>query len=303
MLVGIRDMLKTLTPVSARRAAKRAQFAARLPTSSARVLPDFLIIGAQRAGTSSLFRYLASHPCVIPSLRKEVGFFSRWYANRDRWYRAHFPTRMQVGLLGFLRRCRILTFEATPDYLYHPYAAPRAASLVPNARIIVLLRNPVDRALSHYQHMVRLGHEQLPFEEAIAQEHGRIESETIRLLEDPAYYSRAYLRYSYFSRGMYADQLEIWLKHFPAESFLILNSEDFFARTAMIYQDILEFLGLRPWKPPRFRNYSYLGAGKPKAIPESTMPHPFRQELVQRYVPHNERLFELLGMDLGWNDW
>src|SRR5690606_6491994 len=149
------------------------------------VLPDFLVIGAMRAGTSSLYKYMGSHPAVIPSLRKEIKYFSSEYNQKNEsWYRCHFPTGLDIRLLTSMRGTRIQTFEASPDYLLHPRAAARAAKLVPEAKIIVMLRNPVDRAFSHYQHMFRLGLETLPFEEAIVQEPVRLEAEQTRIGEE-----------------------------------------------------------------------------------------------------------------------
>jgi hypothetical protein len=296
------ELLKPITPLSVRRVFRNAQLISRRPTSRLRVLPDFLIIGAQRSGTSSLFKYLAAHPCVRRAIRKEVSFFSRWYSKGEDWYRSHFPTSLEVRLLQSLRASRILTFEASPSYFYHPHAGGRASQLIPEAKIVVLLRNPIDRAFSDYRHMVRLGYETLSFEEAIEKEAERIQAERERLLEDHSYDSPTFLRFSYYSRGLYADQLEVWFSHFPRERFFIARSEDFFARTGEIYGQILSFLGISQWMPPGFRNYSYLHTAQGGMIPEQGMTKSLRQELVKRYRPHNRRLMGLLDWGDSWGD-
>ncbi len=110
-------------------------------TSGSRRLPDFIILGAQRAGTSSLYYYLSQHPQILPAVRKELHFFDDHYRRGLGWYRSQFPTRGARGTI---------TGEATPYYLSHPHAPARIQRLLPQARLIVLLRNPVERAISHY---------------------------------------------------------------------------------------------------------------------------------------------------------
>src|SRR4051812_20031887 len=129
---------------------RRVQADYRHLSAPLRGLPSVLIIGAQKSGTTSLSSYLVEHPDMLPSLRKEVHYFSFNYERGVNWYRAHFP------YTHHLRR-GALTLDATPYYLVHPLVAQRAAQLLPHAKLVVLLRNPVDRALSHYQHEVRGG--------------------------------------------------------------------------------------------------------------------------------------------------
>ena len=179
---------------------------ARTPTGRWRRLPDLLVIGGQRCGTSTLYRHLGRHPDVSPSLRKEVEYFSRRYDRGDRWYRAHFALDVQRDRLSF---------EATPDYLFHPLAAARAATVVPDARLVVMLRDPVARAWSHYHHMVGLGHEHLDFDAAVTAEPDRCADDLARLADNPLHDPVALLRYSYVARGRYAEQLARWFEHFP----------------------------------------------------------------------------------------
>ncbi len=277
-------------------AAPQAPGAFRLATASLRVLPDFLVIGTQKGGTSSLYQYLIQHPDVAPALKKEVHFFSWEYGRGEPWYRAHFPLRAHRRVREAVTRRRVLTGEATPYYLFHPHAAERVGALLPAARLIVLLRNPVDRAVSSYLHQVRLGREPLSLREALAAEEGRLAGEVERLAREPLYNSPAHRHHSYLSRGLYADQLAAWFTVFPREQFLILRSEDFFADTPAVFAQTLEFLGLPPWRPDTFERFNVARRHAPEAGKDAVA----RQYLAEYYAPHNRRLEQLLGRDLGW---
>jgi hypothetical protein len=245
-----------------------------------------MVIGAQRSGTSSLYHHLGRHPDVAPSFRKEVEFFSRYYAKGVPWYRAHFE--LEIG------RPR-LRFEATPDYLFHPLAPARAATVVPDARLIVLLRDPVARAWSHYRHMVELGYETLPFDAALDAEEERCAPDLAALASDPdrAPDPKALLRYSYVARGRYAEQLDRWLTAFPPDRMLVVRSEELFADTVAVFARILEFLGLEPWRPPAFTNESRL-QGRPSA---TGLPVASEQRLREVFAEPNRLLVDLLGLD------
>src|SRR3954453_12016570 len=140
-------------------------------------------------------------------------------------------------------RQRPLVGEASPSYLFHPLAPDRVARLLPDARLIALLRNPVERAFSHYQHEVALGREPLSFEEATAREDERMRGELERMLSEPSYFSYAWWNYTYLARGRYAEQLERWYASFPPEQLLVLFTEELAADTAGTYRRVLDFLG------------------------------------------------------------
>ncbi len=272
---------------------------ARRPTARFRSLPDFLVIGAQRGGTSSLYRYLGAHPQIAPSLRKETEYLSRRQARGENWYRTHFPLksrlRVQRLILGMA-----LTFEATPDYLFHPYASERAAELLPNAKFVVLLRNPTERAFSHYRHMVRLGFETLSFEEALEAETARLAGDLRILSHDPDHNCRDLLRFSYVARGRYLEQLERWWQRYERNRFFILSSEELFGNPARSIQGLSRFLGLKEsWRPTTFVNASYRRGGLPekdRMLPET------RSRLEHLFGPENARLYEAVGMDFGWDE-
>jgi hypothetical protein len=269
-----------------RGAVRAARAGIRRSSSRLRPLPDFLLIGAQRCGTTSLYRYLAAHPHVLPALDKEVHFLSRHWTRGEGWYRAHFPLRARKA---GRRSPAPLTFEATPYYLFHPLAAARAAELVPEAKLLVLLRDPVTRAWSHYRHMVRLGLEPLSFQDAIEEEPVRLAGEVARLVSDPGYDAVRHRRYSYLARGAYAEQLQRWLGHFPPDRILVLRSEALFDEPARCYRAVLEFLGLPQWAPPSFPVHT-----KQSPLPRG-MPAETRRRLEEHFAPANRELEALLG--------
>ena len=290
------DRLTVRLSMRTRRRLARARLDLRRPTATLRLLPDFLVIGAQRCGTSSLYKYLGRHPEVVPSLRKEIEYFTFHYHRGENWYRAHFPLRLRREYLR-LRGRGLQTFEASPDYLFDPRVPGRAAELIPDARLIALLRNPIDRAFSHYQHAVRLGQEPLAFEEAIEREPERLAGEWDRLLADPAYPARDLGRYSYVARGIYVDQLARWMERFPRRRILVVRSEDLYERAPQTFAGILDFLELPEWQPAEFRNYSYAERSRPDG---PAMPEADRSRLEEIFAPHNRRLYELLDTDFAW---
>ena len=253
-------------------------------TSAIRPLPDFLIIGAQKAGTTALYAYLREHPQITGPSWKEVSFFDRHYGRGEAWYRGNFPNTLRArgGLVG----------EASPSYLFHPLAPERDAGLVPEAKLVALVRNPVDRAFSHYQHEVALGREPRSFEDALVAEDERLRGEEDRIVADPAYFSHAWWNYTYRARGRYAEQLERWLAVFPREQLLVMPSEELLAEPEQAHGRVLGFLGAGPHRLdayPRVFERQY----------EPMRPET-RLRLAAEFAEPNRRLYELLGRNLGW---
>ena len=266
-----------------------ALIASRVATARFRMLPTFVVIGSQRGGTTSLYEYLIQHPLIMPAQRKEVHYFDIAYRYGEPWYRAQFALKARRWLPG---KRRLITGEASPYYLLHPLAPVRAAGLLPNARIIALLRNPVDRAISEYHHEKRHGWESLPIEEAFDAEPARIEGEIERLQADPTHHSRTLQHHSYVLRGQYAEQLERWFEHFPREQFLIMASEYFYKEPAAAMRRVYEHIGLPPHQLDHYDQFNQ-GAYDPTDAS-------LRARLSEHYAPHNERLFELLGERFDW---
>jgi hypothetical protein len=252
-------------------------------TAPLRPLPDFLVLGAQKAGTTALYAYLRRHPEITGPSWKEVSFFDRHYARGEAWYRGNFPNRLRArGFVG----------EASPSYLFHPLAPERVRELLPEARLIALVRNPVDRAFSHYQHEVALGREELSFEDALAAEDDRLRGEEERMRADPAYFSHAWWNYTYRARGRYAEQIERWLEVFPREQLLVIPSEDLGSDPDGTYARVLDFVGAAPHHLdayPRVFERQY----------EPMRPET-RSRLAMDFAEPNERLYALLGRNLGW---
>jgi Sulfotransferase domain len=272
-------------------ALKAAYVGARMLNARSRPLPDFLIIGAQRCGTTSLYRYLAQHPQVIGAApSKGVHYFDVNHGRSLRWYRAHFPTRRRRDRAG----AGAVTGEASPYYVFHPHGPDRVRAAVPDARLILMLRDPVVRAFSQYQQEYARGFEDAAtFEEALELEPGRLAGERERMLADPGYDSHALQHYAYVARGEYAPQLEAWRERFDATQLHVILAEEFFAEPAAVYGRVLEFLGLgMPASPPQFKAYN--------ARPAGGMADETRRRLAQRFAEPNRRLEELLGRPLGW---
>jgi len=184
-----------------------------------------------------------------------------------------------------------LAGEASPSYLFHPFAPQRVAELLPDVRLVALVRDPVDRAFSHYQHEVAFGREPLSFEQALDQEEERMRGELERM-RDPAYFSHAWWNYTYASRGLYAEQLERWLAVFPREQLLVVSSEDLLERPGETYSRVLEFLGAPPHE---LDSYPRIFVREYDRMDPRT-----RERLSAQFGEPNAGLYELLGRDLGW---
>ena len=269
-------------PEPARKVVRSVVWEAGRRTARWRPLPDFLVLGAQKAGTTALYAYLHWHPGITGPSWKEVSFFDRHWWRGERWYRGQFPLRSAGRLVG----------EASPSYLFHPLAPARARSLVPGARLVALVRDPVARAYSHYQHEVALGREPLGFEDALAAEPRRTAGEVERLRADPRAFSRAWWDHTYVARGLYAEQLERWLAYFPREQLLVVRTEDLGERPAQTYARILEFLGAAHHDLGDYPRIFERGYAPMR--PET------RVSLAETFAEPNRRLEAILGRELGW---
>jgi len=244
-----------------------------------RALPGLVILGAQKSGTSSLHHYLTQHPQVISPLRKEVHYFDLNYARGEGWYRAHFG---RVGEPG-------LNLDSSPYYLFHPCVPDRLHAVLSDAKLVVLLRDPVRRAYSHYWHEHDKGREKLSFEEAIRAEPERLGDSEQRLARGEIQVSREHQLHSYLARGCYAEQLERWFARFPREQFLVLRFEELAAEPLATLNRTLAWMGLEPLaqartEPRNTRSY-------PPLEPATA------ERLREYFAPHEARLRALLG---GW---
>jgi hypothetical protein len=222
-------------------------------------------------------------------------FFDNNFDKGVTWYRTHFPSYIYRYYFKQVHKQQFITGEATPYYIFHPVAPQRIAKMLPDAKFILLLRNPVDRAYSHYHHEVRKGTEKLSFLEALAKEPERLAGEKEKMIADTNYYSFNYQRYSYLARGIYADQLAEWLKYFPLKQLLVIKSEDMYADANAIVQQILTFLNVPPTTDFQLPTGKYYNVGKYEKMDSAV-----RTQLEAYFQPHNERLYKLLGRNLGW---
>lgn len=272
--------------------------------------PRLLIIGAQKAGTTALFYYLADHPDIIPAREKEIGFFSpegfaalpqhphhlilcpstgciysdrTAYAKAAAWYHDFFPLPHDLG------RHR-LTFEATPEYLYYPDAPRRIFRYEPAMKLIVLLRDPVERAFSAWN----MYHN---FDDPIYSQirdtrsfHEAITAELAEIAEGNDTHLPHYVR-----RGLYAEQLLRYFKIFKREQVFVTDSRLLKTDTATLLNAIAEFLGLAPFPDGGgTRHPMHVGRYETGAPSESV------QLLRAFYRTHNQKLYGLLNYDFGW---
>ena len=263
-----------------------------IPPGDARLAPSFLVIGGQRCGTTSLYSYLIEHPLVVQSLVKEAHFFDNHFDRGGAWYSGYFPSQFYGRFVERRFGRKPITGEASPYYLFHPLAAERVARLLPDVKLIVLLRDPVARAWSHYSHEVAKGFEALSFEEAIECEERRLDGELERMVSDPSYRSFNAQHYSYLARGRYIDQIERWREHFPAEQLLTMNSSGLFSDPEAALNRVLRFLGL---PPTRLRAYPKHNTYRHRPLGEET-----RRRLREYFAEPNRRLYEYVGTDYGW---
>lgn len=269
-------------------------------TAHWRPLPDFLVIGAKRGGTTSLWNYLVRHPQVVPMFPavqqiKSPHYFDINYHRGEQWYRSHFPTHARRRAAQLRHGgATVVTGEASPYYMFHPLAAERAQHLVPRAKVIVSLRNPVDRAYSNYNERVGSGAEELAtFEEALDAEPRRLAGEAERIVADPHYYSLSHDSHSYLARGRYLEHLTSWLDRFPQDQVLVLFADDLSRNPHQYFVEVCAFLGLAAVDLRQYDRHNHL--------PVAPMAAATRERLVDYYRPHNAALAARLGVDLDWD--
>jgi len=288
--LAAKEILKAFLPGPLIKAVRSLVMGWRQVTARWRVLPDIIIVGAQKAGTTSLYAYMAGHPQLRRSHVKEVHFFDGGldpsvdsYARGENYYRAFFPLRpfLPAG---------VKTYEASPLYIYHPLVAGRIARMVPGARVIALLRNPVERAISHYFHDQRAGREPLPILEAMQAEDDRVSAAAAR----KDFNSPDFIERSYKSRGLYAQQLQRYYDQLPEEQILVLSAEELFSRPKETLERVYDFCGVDSGKLPADLTPRNVGSNRRDVDDDvyTYLSNYFRQP--------NEALFELLGRRFDW---
>jgi hypothetical protein len=273
-------------------AVKRAARGAGQLTSNARMTPDFLLVGAQRCGTTTLHLALKTHPLVVlHRLHKGVNYFDLRYERGVDWYRGHFPLRAYARA----RTARVdgapVTGESSGYYMFHPLAAERIGRDLPAVKLIALVRDPVERAYSAHQHEHARGFDDESFERAIDLEHERLAGEVERMVADPSYESFSHRHHAYLARGQYAEQLEMLALHCGRDNLLVIDADEFFAEPDDLYARVLSFLGLPP-HPTQI--------GRTNARPRSPMPESLRNRLSEHFAPYDMALIDYLGATPSW---
>ena len=253
-------------------------------TASSRVLPDFIIVGTVRSGSTSLYYNICEHPSVLSAAYDEIGFFDSNYHLGINWYRSMFPTIKEMENVerktGFA-----ITGEDTPFYLWKEEAAKRIFEMNGDTKIIGIFRNPVDRAYSNYNLAVRSKTEKLTFEEAIDEEIGFLKNHSFRESVDN--------KRSYLAKGIYENQIKIWFELFPREQIHLLSTEDMQKNPEETLQKTFRFLEIP--------DYIIKNPQKQKAAEYKKMNNETREKLVDFYKQHNERFFKTIQKKYDWN--
>lgn len=289
--------LHHLTSTAARRlpapcadAARSTALRVGRATWRARMAPSFLVVGAQRCGTTTMFRLLSDHPHLVrPRWWKGTGYFDDDYARGPQWYRGHFPVRTAAGAL---HAGPVHTFECSGYYLFHPLAAERIAADLPGVQVVAMVRDPVERAWSAYRHERARGFETLGFDEALGAEEHRLGDEEDRLRQDPAYRSDAHRHFGYRARGEYARQLTRYVECLGADRVHVLDADRFFDRPRAQFAGLQQALGLPVWLPPH--------VPRENARPADRLDSARRDALARHFAPHDEQLEALTGHAPSW---
>ncbi|MFB4167267.1 sulfotransferase domain-containing protein [Virgibacillus sp. JSM 102003] len=246
--------------------------------------PSFLILGAQKAGTTSLFKYIEKYAeNFTPPIKKELYFFSEKYHKGYSWYKSWFPLKLQNGHI---------TGEATPDYLFYHKCAKRVYEKYPNMKMVVLLRNPIDRAYSQYNFQRNSNktnaYNPLTFKDAL--------NEELNIKNIPEEFDFYYKYRSYLKRGHYYEQIKEWIHYFPENQILFIESDSFYKETEYYLKEVFSFLNL---KFKKNKKLSFKAQNKTEYSEQ--LNHSTREFLREYYKPHNAKLYSLLNRDFEWN--
>jgi len=258
-------------------------------TGPIRSLPDFIIIGTARSGSTSLYYNICQHPCVLSAAYDELGYFDSNFHLGLNWYRSLFPTLFSKWIVKQKKQFAI-TGEDTPFYIWNPLVAKRILKILPKIKLIVVLRNPVDRAYSNYHLGIRAGSENLSFEDAI-----QIELKKLNEINDEFEHNveKYTIPRSYIAKGFYANQLKIWLELFNSEQLIIISTEDLESNPQGTLDRIYDFL-----KIPK--NHKLIPEKQKKAS-YPKMKNETREFLINLYKKNNAELFTMIGQKFDWD--
>tara|TARA_Y100000590_G_scaffold290537_1_gene327041 strand:+ start:530 stop:1366 length:837 start_codon:yes stop_codon:yes gene_type:complete len=253
-------------------------------TAPLRVLPDFIIFGSVRSGSTSLYHDICEHPSVLPAAFDEIGFFDSNYHLGMNWYRSMFPRKRDIDK-KMTETNYAITGEDTPFYFWKKEVPSRILSHLPDCKLLCILRNPIDRAYSNYHISRKFGTEKLSFEESVQEEMARIEKQVSREDFDNTR--------SNLAKGLYHHQLLNWYDTFPREKIFVLSTEDLSSEPNKTLNDVFSFL--------KIPEYELQNPQKNKVEKYENMSSKTRSELVKFFMPYNEQLFELIQKKFNWN--
>ncbi len=269
---------------------RRAQQLWGTATAGTRMEPSFIVVGAQRCGTTTLYRLLSGHPDVVrPTMAKGIGYFDLNYERGDRWYRGHFPV---AGRAHDHRRRA--AFESSGYYCFHPLAAARIAADLPDVQLVMMVRDPVERAHSAYKHERARGFEDLDFAAALDAEPRRLEGEVERMIAEPGYQSFDHRHHAYVGRGRYAEQVDRLHSTVGRDRVRLLDADRFFQDPRREFADLTDWLGLSSWDPEV--------VPQENARPGDVLSDGLRDRLRQEFDESDEALAEHLGRPPSWRD-
>jgi hypothetical protein len=262
-------------------------------SASMRFLPNTLIAGGQRCGTTSMYRALAQHPGAFkPNLHKGVHYFDTEYERGIAWYRSHFPLERTVSKTANELGATPIIYESSPYYGFHPLAADRFSNDLPGVRLIILIRDPVERAYSAHAHELARGYETESFERALELEQRRLEGEEEKLRANPTYVSHAHQHQAYVGRGQYVELLRRLEGVLGRERLHVVDSHQFFSEPERTFDDVLGYLKLPAAPGIQFERHN--------ARPRSPMSDELRTRLAEHFRPYDEALVEWLGWRPTW---
>lgn len=277
------------------------KFFLRRITSNLRTYPDFIIIGSGRAGTTSLYSYLIQHPNIITSFSHreqkaaDLHFFEYMISSSTNWYRSHFPTKISKKLLQLRTKSSVISGEFTSTYMYHPFVPKRIFDLIPNIKLIVILRNPVDKVYSAFSQQFQFKEFTSSFEDYIESELKRIkitENEPDLKTFNEDFESIAVP--NILRHGIYHTYLKKWLELFSKKQIYVVDSKDLHDNTQETLDNIFKFLEIPPVNIP---DTSKINVGKYSKMDTLT-----RRRLLDFFSPFNDKLNYLLGTKFHWSD-
>lgn len=260
-------------------------------TSPLRVLPDFIIIGAMKSGTTSLYYNISQHSNIYEAAYDEIGFFDDNFDLGLLWYKSMFPSIFKKKISKFKNK-EFLTGEDTPFYFWKENAVNRIQKILPNVKLILILRNPIDRAYSNYTDKINRGTETTEFDEVVKNEIAFIQNKSSKLKKNNLL-TDIITEPAYLAKGIYVKQLELWTKKFPLEQIHILSTEKMAKDPFKTLENVFEFLEIskESIKIPELR----------KKKEYSPMNSETRKLLIEFFKPYNEELYKMINQRFEWD--